>query len=57
MDTEADCVSHQHGELTSFFKVAGAVTAFVYRSDSGARYNAAAGNQGTDGMAFFQTCT
>lgn len=57
MDTAADCVSHQRGEQTSFFRVAGAVMAFVYLTDAGARYNAAAGNEQTDGMAFFQTCT
>lgn len=57
VDTEADCVAHQHGELTSFFRVEGAVMAFVYLTDSCARYSVADGNQDTDGMALFQTLT
>lgn len=57
VDSKADCISHQHGELTSFFRVAGAVTAFIYLTNSCARYSAACGNQKMDGIVFFQTFT
>lgn len=54
VDMEADCVSHQYRELTSFFRVMGAMMAFVYLSDSCARYSAADRKQGMNGMACFQ---
>lgn len=41
----------------SFFRVAGAVMAFVYLTDSCARYSAAGGNQETGGIALFLTLT